>query len=178
MGGVFRECELDTPPGYCFWKGGETMKKGCLCILALALTCAAGSAAAQQAPQSAPAPAAAPASAPAATVPVPAEGLTVSRMEMATSIEDRQPSGVATSFPATQDKVYCYLELKNVAKDQTITYAWTFGDQTDRVTQQIKKAARWGTWGTKTIAGRKGDWKVDVFDESEAVLKSASFKVE
>ena len=159
------------------------MKKASICILALALTLTAGLAVAQQAPApTAPAPTQAPAAAPApasaAKAPAPAAGLTISRMELAGSIENRQPSGVATSFPATQDKVYCYLELKDVAKDQAITYAWTVGGQTDKVTQQIKKAARWRTWGNKSIAGRKGDWKVDVLDESGAVLKSATFKVE
>lgn len=148
------------------------MKRGYICGAVLVLAFA-GTVMAQQAA----APAAAPAPAPAAAAPAPS--LTISRMEIAGSIENRQPAAIAASFPATQDKVYCYLELKDIAKDSTITYAWTFGqNETDKVTQPVRKASRWRTWGNKSIAGRKGDWKVDVLDETGAVLKSAAFKVE
>lgn len=128
-------------------------------------------------PTAAPAPAASAPAAAKAAAPVPS--LTISRMEIAGSVEDRQPVGIAATFPASQEKVFCYVELKDVPKDTTITFAWTFGqNETDKVTQQIKKSARWRTWGNKSLAGRIGDWKVDVLDESGTVLKSATFKVE
>jgi hypothetical protein len=117
------------------------------------------------------------ASAPAA-VPVVAASLTISRMVIARSVEDRQPSGITASFPASQEGVYCYLELTNVTRDQGITYAWTFGRETDRATQHIKKSEHWRTWSYKAISGQKGNWKVDVLDESGTTLKSATFKVE
>jgi hypothetical protein len=47
-----------------------------------------------------------------------------------------------------------------------------------KVTQQVKKSSRWRTWANKSLGGMKGDWKVDVLDESGAVLKSATFNVE
>ena len=83
-----------------------------------------------------------------------------------------------TAFPAEQEKVFCYVELKDVAKDTSITFVWTFGqNEMGKVTQQIKKSSRWRTWSSKSLGGMKGDWKVDILDESGAVLKSASFKV-
>ena len=128
------------------------------------------------APAAAPAPAA---PAPAAKAAAPATSLTISRMEIAGSVENRQPVGIAASFPASQEKVFCYVELKDVPKDTTITFVWTFEqNETDKVTQQVKKSSRWRTWGNKTLVGRIGNWKVDVLDESGAVLKSATFKVE
>ena len=65
-----------------------------------------------------------------------------------------------------------------MTKDQVITYAWTFGQETHKVTQHVKKSAHWRTWSYREIAGKEGNWKVDVLDESGTVLKSARFKVE
>ncbi len=132
---------------------------------------------AEPAMPAAPATPASPATTPAA--PVPAAGLTIAHMEIAGSVENREPVGIAASFPATQEKVYCYLEFKDVLQDTTITYVWTLGqNDMGKVTQQVKKSSRWRTWANKSLGGMKGDWKVDVLDESGAVLKSATFNVE
>ena len=113
------------------------------------------------------------------TAPAPAAALAISRMEIASSVENREPVGIAASFPETQEKVYCYLEFKDVPQDATVTYVWTLGqNDMGKVTQQVKKSSRWRTWASKTIGGMKGNWKVDVMDESGAVLKSATFMVE
>ena len=170
------------------------MKKVIIVCLVFILLLAAGVVLAQQATDPTPAPAtpaeptapaapatpatpASPATTPAA--PVPAAGLTISRMEIAGSVENREPVGIAASFPATQEKVFCYLEFKDVPQDTTITYVWTLGqNDMGKVTQQVKKSSRWRTWANKSLGGMKGDWKVDVLDESGAVLKSATFKVE
>jgi hypothetical protein len=165
------------------------MKKVLLSCLVLSLVVFAGMVMAQQTP--APAPEKAPASPPTVSAPmVPASAakaaapaaastLTVSRFEICASVENRQPVGIAASFPATQEKIYCYLEFKNVAKDTTITYVWTLGlNEMGKVTQNVKKSWRFRTWANKSLNGMKGDWKVDVLDESGAVIKTASFKVE
>lgn len=109
----------------------------------------------------------------------PSSDLTIARMEIAGSVENREPAGIAASFPATQEKVYCFVELKDIPQDTTITFVWSLGgNEVDKISQQIKKSWRWRTWSNKTINGMKGDWKVDVLDEAGAVLKSATFKVE
>ena len=106
-------------------------------------------------------------------------GLTIARMEIAGGVENREPAGVASTFPATQEKVWCFVEFQNVDKETTINYVWTFGEkEVDKVPQTIKAFSKYRTWANKTIAGRKGDWKVDIIDESGTVLKSASFKIE
>lgn len=154
------------------------MKKVLIVSLILSLSLVSGVTLAQQATAPTPTPAA-PVPAPAAKVAVPASSLTVSRMEIAGSIEDRAPVGIAASFPASQEKVYCYVELKNIPQDATITFVWTLGaKEMGRVPQQVKKSSRWRTWSNKSINGMTGDWKVDVMDEAGAVLKSATFKVE
>ncbi len=163
------------------------MKKAFIYCLAFALCLSAGIVLAQQTTAPAPAPAApaapatpAPAAAPAPAAKVPAAAsLNISRMEIAGSVENHEPVGTAATFPANTEKVYCFLELKGVPQDTTITYVWTLGpNEMGKVTQQVKKSSRWRTWASKTLGGMKGDWKVDVLDESGAVLKSAAFKVE
>jgi len=105
--------------------------------------------------------------------------LTIARMEIAGSIENKEPVGSASSFPATQEKVWCFVEFQNVDKETTVNYVWTFGEnEVDKVPQTIKAFSKYRTWSNKTIAGRKGDWKVDIIDESGTVLKSAAFKIE
>jgi hypothetical protein len=167
------------------------MKKVMIGCLAFMLLFAAGIVLAQHAttPSSAPAIPAEPAepampatpASPSTTpaTPVHAASLTISRMEIAGSIENREPVGIAATFPSTQEKVYCYLEFKDVPQDTAITYVWTLGqNELGKMTQQVKKSSRWRTWANKSLGGMKGDWKVDVLDESGAVLKSASFKVD
>jgi DUF2914 family protein len=165
------------------------MKKALIGCLVFMLLLAAGVVLAQQAPAPAPATPAVPAvpaapatpASPAKTpaTPAPVASLTITRMEIAGSVENREPVGIAASFPATQERVSCYLEFKDVPQDTTITYVWTLGqNDMGKVTQQLKKSSRWRTWANKSLGGMKGDWKVDVVDESGVVLKSATFKVE
>ncbi len=167
------------------------MKKSGIVVLAMLFCLGAGFAAAQQTQAPAPAPAAPAPAAPAAQAPAPATpaqaapapaatpSLSITRMEIAGGVENRQPTGIAASFPASTEKVFCYLEFQNVPKDSTITYVWTLGpNEMAKVTQPIKKSWRWRTWSNKTLGGMKGDWKVAVLDENGTELKSATFKVE
>lgn len=155
------------------------MKKALLFCLVLSLVVFAGIVMAQQAPAPAPAKPTAPAAAPAKAAAPAMPGLNITRMEICGSIENRQPAGIAATFPATQEKVYTYLEFKDVPKDTKITYVWTLGlNEMGKVTQDVKKSWRWRTWANKSLGGMKGDWKVDILDESGAVIKSTTFKVQ
>ncbi len=153
------------------------MKKMLIATLVLSMCFIAAMAMAQQAS----APTATPAAAPAAPAkaPAPAASLTIARMEIAGAVENREPVGIAASFPATQDRVSCFLEFQNVSKATTVNVVWTLGaNEMGKVTLNVKPFAKFRTWANKTIGGMKGDWKVDVVDENGVVLKSATFKVE
>jgi hypothetical protein len=160
------------------------MKKALIGCLVFMLFLSAGVVLAQQATTPAPAPAAPASPAPATPVPetkaaAPAAALTISRMEIAGSVENREPVGIAASFPATTEKVYCFLEFKNVANETKVNVVWTLGmNEMGSVPLTIKPYAKFRTWASKTIGGMKGDWKVEVKDEAGTVLKSATFKVE
>jgi len=166
------------------------MKKALIGIIVFMMFLAAGVILAEETPAPAPtpepaapatpaAPAAPATPAPAAEAAAPAPSLNIARMEIAGSVENREPVGVASTFPDNTEKVYCFVEVKDVLKDTSITFVWTMGsNEMGKVTQQVKQSSRWRTWSSKTVSGMRGDWKVDVLDESGAVLKSATFTLE
>ena len=127
------------------------------------------------------APTATPASVDAVKAPAPATppSVQIARMEICGSVTDRKPMDVSTTFTASQDKVYCYLEFKDVKKETTVNVVWTLGqNEKGKVPLAIKPYAKFRTWANKSINGMKGDWKVDVVDNKGAVLKTAAFKIE
>ncbi len=100
-------------------------------------------------------------------------------MEIAGSVENREPVGIAATFPATTEKVSCFLEFKNVANEAKVNVVWTLGqNEMGSVSLTVKPLAKFRTWANKSLGGMKGDWKVEVKDEAGTVLKSATFKVE
>jgi hypothetical protein len=152
------------------------MRKTIILGIVLSVSLAALAATAQQT-----APIATPAPAEAAKAPEPAQvpSLTISRMEIAANVMDRKPVDVASSFPASTEKVYCYLEFKDVKKEATVNIVWTLGEkEMGKTLLMIKPYPKFRTWAAKSLYGMKGDWKVDVLDKKGSILKSATFTVQ
>ncbi len=106
-------------------------------------------------------------------------GLTISRAVMGTGVENREPAGVATVFPATTEKVYCFLEAANIPKDTEISLIWFHGQKEMRkMSLPLKAGSRWRTFAHKNLGGLKGDWKVEMKDAEGKLLKDLAFKVE
>ena len=132
--------------------------------------------------QEAAAPAAAPAPAPAAqeemAAPAPA-AVAIERMVVCESIVDREPSGVAETFPASVGTVYCFVEAKEIAEDTPVSFVWYFqGNQMAKVDLTLRQGSRWRTYSSKNLGGLKGSWKVELHDQSGVILKIAEFAVE
>ena len=154
------------------------MRKVLLCCFVISGLAIAGVVHAQQAP-AAPATAATPTPAPAPAAKAPEAGFPLVRMEIASSVENHEPVGIAASFPATQEKVYCFLEFRDIKKATTVNVVWTLGGkEMGKIPLAVKAMSKYRTWANKTVSGMKGDWKVDLVDESGTVLKSATFKVQ
>jgi len=111
--------------------------------------------------------------------PIPAPSLTISRMEISAGVMDRKPLDIGTTYPASQEKVYCYLEFKDVKKETTVNVVWMLGqNEIDKIPLTIKPYPKFRTWASKTINGMRGKWKVDVLDDKGNFLKSATFTVQ
>lgn len=112
-------------------------------------------------------------------VPAQAPAFTVARMELCENVINRTPVDIGSSFPATQDKVYCYLEFKDVKKETIVNVVWTFGrNEMGKISLTLRPYAKFRTWANKSINGMKGDWKVAVVNDKGGTLRSAAFTVQ
>ena len=114
---------------------------------------------------------------------VPATGqdkeFTVARLVVGTAVENREPVGVAETFPATTEKVYCFLEATEISKDTEVSFVWFLGDKEMAKTNlPLTMGPKWRTFANKTIGGMKGDWKVEIRDANGNLVKDVKFKVE
>jgi len=138
-------------------KGGKKMKKGILLFVLLAMTIVG--------------------------ISFPASGqekeFTIARLVVGTGVENREPGGVAETFPPTTEKVYCFLEATEISKDTEIAFVWFHGEKEMLKTNlPLQTGPKWRTFANKNVAGMKGDWKVEVRDAKGNMVKDVKFKVE
>lgn len=99
--------------------------------------------------------------------------------ELATGIQDREPVGVASTFPADVDTVYLWTRVMG-AKDTTfIKCVWTYGDEEMASVELPVRSPSWRTWSSKAIMPQwTGKWDVKVLDADGNVLKGMTFTIE
>jgi hypothetical protein len=103
----------------------------------------------------------------------------IARFVVASEIKDKEPAGIADKFTVNTEKVYCFLEVKNITKDSEISIVWIHNQKEMLVTAlTLKTGPRWRTNANKTLRGLEGDWKVELRDASGKTLKEVDFKVE
>jgi hypothetical protein len=106
-------------------------------------------------------------------------GLTIARLIVGTGVEKSEPVGTAESFPASTEKVYCFMEATQIPKDIEISFVWSYGGKEMlKTTLPLKAGAKWRTYANKNLRGLKGEWKVEIKDSDGKVLKDVKFKVE
>ena len=104
---------------------------------------------------------------------------TIARLVIGTGVENREPVGVAETFPATTEKVYCFLEATEIPKDTEISFVWFLGEKEMLKTNlPLQTGPKWRTFANKNIGGMKGDWKIEVRDVKGNLVKDIKFKVE
>jgi hypothetical protein len=103
----------------------------------------------------------------------------IKRLVIGTEVENNEPVGVAETFPASTEKVYCFLEATDIAKDTEATFVWFHGEKEMlKFSVPLKMGPRWRTYANKNLRELKGDWKVEIRDADGKVLKDVQFKVE
>ena len=103
----------------------------------------------------------------------------ISRMVMCERVADREPIGIADTFTADVETVFCFLETQNINVDTTISLVWYFeGQEKARITLPLQKGVRWRTYSNKKLANMKGSWTVELQEASGIVLNTVSFKVQ
>ena len=106
-------------------------------------------------------------------------GFTIAKLVIGTGVDKREPVGVAEVFPASAEKVYCFLEATGIAKDTEVSFVWFYGQKEMlKITLPVKMGSRWRTFACKNLRGLKGEWKVEIRDPDGNLLKDIKFKVE
>ncbi|MCE5195500.1 MAG: DUF2914 domain-containing protein [Nitrospiraceae bacterium] len=104
---------------------------------------------------------------------------TIERMVTSAGVENKEPVDVKDTFPANVEKVFCFIEARNITEDSIITVVWSnAGTEILKTELQLKKGSKWRTFANKNIHGIKGDWKVEVKDSQGNIVKAVNFKVE
>ena len=105
-------------------------------------------------------------------------GTTVVRKAFGTGVTDREPVGVAETFPADVGKVYFFNQLTDIGDPTTVHHVWLFnGQEMANVTLNVKGTS-WRTWSSKNVMPYLlGEWKVEIRDAGGKVLDSATFTV-
>jgi len=103
----------------------------------------------------------------------------VKRLVIGTGVENGEPAGLAETFPASTEKVYCFLEATDIAKDTEVSFVWFSGEkEMSKFSVPLKEGPRWRTYANKNLREIKGDWKVEIRDSEGKVVKDVKFKVE
>ncbi len=103
----------------------------------------------------------------------------VKRLVVGTGVENGEPVGAAETFPASTEKVYCFLEATDITKDTEVSFVWFNGDkEMSKFNVPLKIGPRWRTYAYKNLRELKGDWKVEIRDSEGKVVKDVRFKVE
>lgn len=103
----------------------------------------------------------------------------LSRFIVCAGVENREPVGAADKFPAATEKVFVFVELKEIAADTEVAVVWYHGDtEVGRTALAVRQGARWRTHAYKTLHARTGAWRVELLDAGGAKLGETSFTVE
>jgi len=107
-----------------------------------------------------------------------AQNLRVTEIEFGTSIQDRQPVNVDTSFASNVGTIYCFTHLEGAPDTMQVTHVWYYKDQ-EKAHIDLKVASDdWRTWSSKSILKSwTGPWRVMVEDMNGNVLATKSFVI-
>jgi hypothetical protein len=109
-------------------------------------------------------------------------GLTVSRLIVATGVDEREPVDPASAFSlATTSHLYAFVELANPARTATdVELVWidlASGQERRSYTLVVGAHARWRTWARSAVPKKPGTWAVLVRDANGMELARTQYEV-
>jgi hypothetical protein len=107
----------------------------------------------------------------------PASGIHV-EAQLCSGVEERMPTGMASSFPSTVDKVYLWCKVTGCPDTCTISHVWYHKGEEMASVELPVRSSSWRTWSSKSILPEwAGEWTVKVMDAGGGELKSLSFTI-
>jgi len=106
----------------------------------------------------------------------------LSDMYIAKNVINREPLDIRHSFKLTDEKVYCFLDFKNVKAESKVIYYWIHEDlgKVLEIEQAIHPAKRFRTWLYKSLNAKEdylGNWRVLITDTHQNLLASKEFSI-
>ena len=77
--------------------------------------------------------------------------ISVVDLEVCTSVEERVPVGVETSFSGDVEKLYCFTKITSNQDEGSIFHVWLHNDTVMARVELPTKAKVWRTWSSKRI---------------------------
>lgn len=106
-------------------------------------------------------------------------GFEAARFVVCEGVSDREPVGLTSTFPESTEKVYAFLEARNISADTTVDIVWSHeGVVMDSVSLRLGAGSRWRTYANKTVTGQAGNWRAELKAADGSTVASADFKVE
>jgi hypothetical protein len=108
-----------------------------------------------------------------------APAVEVTRAVVATGVLDREPVGVAESFPADAGTLYFYTVLEGEFTEVDLHHVWLLNGEEMARTPLRARGPRWRTWSSKQIPPEwSGRWTVQVVVAGDdQVLQAVEFTV-
>ena len=104
---------------------------------------------------------------------------TVAQLVVCQNVQNRSPVGVTDVFPAGTEKVYCFLEARDILEDTEVQIVWYHEElELARVPLTVGQGSRWRTYSSKITGGQKGNWKVYLLDSADNTLATVQFVLE
>lgn len=104
---------------------------------------------------------------------------TVVKMVTSLDVIEREPVGMRDTFELADNKVFCFLEAREITDDFEVYFVWSHeGTELDSVPVTLKKGPRWRTYSSKKLGNRSGKWRIEIRDANGVVMDSRDFTVE
>jgi Protein of unknown function (DUF2914) len=104
--------------------------------------------------------------------------LVLEEIQIATAVEDRQPTGAGTVFPDDLDKIYCFTKIGGAEGTTYVTHVWYFGNAEIARVKLPVKSKSWRTWSSKKLNMGLGNGHVEIVSESGDILGTADFEIQ
>ncbi|HIJ78699.1 MAG: DUF2914 domain-containing protein [Desulfobulbaceae bacterium] len=102
----------------------------------------------------------------------------VSRIAVAPTIVDHEPSEANNIFKSDVGTISCFTEITTDQAPTGVVHVWSYKDKIMAEVPLQVGAARWRTYSSKKIAPQwQGNWKVEVYSDEGALLNTVEFIV-
>lgn len=105
-----------------------------------------------------------------------ASSLEVRDAAVSTGVQDRVPTGIASTFDSSVGKLYAFTRIVGAEGDTRIYHKWYHGGELVADIPLNVRSGDWRTWSSKNILPEwTGNWRVVVVSEDGTILGTVDF---